>query len=165
MDQIYPAENRALAEKMEESGGCVMSEFCLGTAPDRQTFPMRNRIVSGLSKGLLVVEAARASGAMITARQALEQGRQVFAVPGRIDHPQSRGCHQLLKDGARLVESVEDVLAEFEPGALRGIGWHYFGYGEELSRILGQRVDFWSRLDPRIRTRIETQLVPLYERA
>ena len=114
MDQVYPAENRALAEKMEESGGCVMSEFCLGTAPDRQTFPMRNRIVSGLSKGLLVVEAARASGAMITAKQALEQGRQVFAVPGRIDHPQSGGCHQLLKDGARLVESVEDVLAEFE---------------------------------------------------
>jgi len=114
MDQMYPAENRALAEKMEESGGCVMSEFCLGTAPDRQTFPMRNRIVSGLSKGLLVIEAARASGAMITAKQALEQGRQVFAVPGRIDQPQSGGCHQLLKDGARLVESVEDVLAEFE---------------------------------------------------
>ena len=114
MDQVYPAENQALAEKMEESGGCVMSEFCLGTPPDRQTFPMRNRIVSGLSKGLLVVEAARASGAMITAKQALEQGRQVFAVPGRIDHPQSGGCHQLLKEGARLVESVEDVLAEFE---------------------------------------------------
>ena len=114
MDQMYPAENRSLAEKMEEAGGCVMSEFCLGTSPDRQTFPMRNRIVSGLSKGVLVIEAARASGAMITAKQALEQGRQVFAVPGRIDHPQSGGCHQLLKDGARLVESVEDVLAEFE---------------------------------------------------
>jgi DNA processing protein len=114
MDQMYPAENRSLAEKMVEEGGCVMSEFCLGTAPDRQTFPMRNRIVSGLSKGVLVIEAARASGAMITAKQALEQGRQVFAVPGRIDHPQSGGCHQLLKDGARLVESVEDVLAEFE---------------------------------------------------
>jgi DNA processing protein len=114
LDQIYPAENRSLAEKMEESGGCVMSEFCLGTTPDRQTFPMRNRIVSGLSKGVLVIEAARASGAMITAKQALEQGRQVFAVPGRIDHPQSGGCHQLLKEGARLVESVEDVLAEFE---------------------------------------------------
>jgi DNA processing protein len=114
LDQIYPAENGVLAEKMAEVGGCVMSEFCLGTPPDRQTFPMRNRVVSGLSKGLLVIEAARASGAMITARQALEQGRQVFAVPGRIDHPQSGGCHQLIKDGARLVESVEDVLAEFE---------------------------------------------------
>lgn len=114
LDQVYPAENEVLAERMAEAGGCVLSEFCLGTPPDRQTFPMRNRIVSGLSKGLLVIEAARASGAMITARQALEQGRQVFAVPGRIDHPQSGGCHQLIKDGARLVESVEDVLAEFE---------------------------------------------------
>jgi DNA processing protein len=114
MDQMYPPENRSLAEKMEEAGGCVMSEFCLGTAPDRQTFPMRNRIVSGLTKGILVIEAARASGAMITAKQALEQGRQVFAVPGRVDQAQSGGCHQLLKDGARLVESVEDVLAEFE---------------------------------------------------
>lgn len=114
LDQIYPAENEVLAEKMAEAGGCVLSEFCLGTPPDRQTFPMRNRIVSGLSKGLLVIEAARASGAMITARQALEQGRQVFAVPGRIDQPQAGGCHQLIKDGARLVESVEDVLAEFE---------------------------------------------------
>ena len=114
LDQIYPAENEVLAEKMAEAGGCVMSEFCLGTPPDRQTFPMRNRIVSGLSKGLLVIEAARASGAMITARQALEQGRQVFAVPGRIDQSQAGGCHQLIKDGARLVESVEDVLAEFE---------------------------------------------------
>jgi len=140
MDQMYPAENRALAEKMEESGGCVMSEFCLGTAPDRQTFPMRNRIVSGLSKGLLVVEAARASGAMITAKQALEQGRQVFAVPGRIDHPQSGGCHQLLKDGARLVESVEDVLAEFEfllpPSEMPSINLPQGNLGEQERKVL-----------------------------
>ena len=140
MDQVYPAENRALAEKMEESGGCVMSEFCLGTAPDRQTFPMRNRIVSGLSKGLLVVEAARASGAMITAKQALEQGRQVFAVPGRIDHPQSGGCHQLLKDGARLVESVEDVLAEFEfllpPGEMPAPKPPPANLGEQETKVL-----------------------------
>jgi DNA processing protein len=140
MDQVYPAENRALAEKMEESGGCVMSEFCLGTAPDRQTFPMRNRIVSGLSKGLLVVEAARASGAMITAKQALEQGRQVFAVPGRIDHPQSGGCHQLLKDGARLVESVEDVLAEFEfllpPSEMPSINLPQGNLGEQERKVL-----------------------------
>ena len=140
MDQMYPAENRALAEKMEESGGCVMSEFCLGTAPDRQTFPMRNRIVSGLSKGLLVVEAARASGAMITAKQALEQGRQVFAVPGRIDHPQSGGCHQLLKDGARLVESVEDVLAEFEfllpPSEMPSINLPLGNLGEQERKVL-----------------------------
>ena len=117
LDQIYPAENGVLAEKMTEAGGCVLSEFCLGTPPDRQTFPMRNRIVSGLSKGLLVIEAARASGAMITARQALEQGRQVFAVPGRIDQPQSGGCHQLIKDGARLVAG--DAVGRVGGGAER----------------------------------------------
>lgn len=113
LDRIYPPENEALADKIAETG-CLISEFPLGTAPDRQTFPMRNRIVSGLSFGVLVVEAGEGSGALITARQALEQGRQVFAVPGRIDNPQAKGCHQLLKDGAKLVEGVEDILAEME---------------------------------------------------
>jgi DNA processing protein len=113
LDQVYPPENQELAERIAETG-CLLSEFPLGSVPDRQTFPMRNRIVSGLSFGVLVVEAGLGSGALITARQALEQGRQVFAVPGRIDSPHSKGCHQLIKEGARLVEGVEDVLSELE---------------------------------------------------
>ena len=114
LDQMYPPENDALAARIVESGGCLISELPLGTSPDKRTFPMRNRIVSGLSFGVLVVEAGRQSGALITARQALDQGRQVFAVPGRIDNPQAQGCHQLIKDGAKLVEGVEDILAELE---------------------------------------------------
>lgn len=114
LDQMYPPENDALAAKIVESGGCLISELALGTSPDKRTFPMRNRIVSGLSFGVLVIEAGRKSGALITARQALEQGRQVFAVPGRIDNPLAQGCHQLIKDGAKLVEGVEDILGELE---------------------------------------------------
>ncbi len=114
LDKVYPPENAALAERIVEDGGVLLSEFPLGTPPDRQTFPMRNRIVSGLSRGVLVIEAGKDSGALITARMALEQGRTVFAVPGRIDQPFSRGCHQLIKEGAKLVEEVEDVLGEFE---------------------------------------------------
>jgi DNA processing protein len=114
LDKMYPPENDALAAKIVEAGGCLISELPLGTSPDKRTFPMRNRIVSGLSFGVLVIEAGRQSGALITARQALEQGRQVFAVPGRIDNPLAQGCHQLIKDGAKLVEGVEDILQELE---------------------------------------------------
>jgi DNA processing protein len=114
LDQMYPPENDGLAAKIVEAGGCLISELPLGTAPDKRTFPMRNRIVSGLSFGTLVIEAGRQSGALITARQALDQGRQVFAVPGRIDNPLAQGCHQLIKDGAKLVEGVEDILSELE---------------------------------------------------
>jgi DNA processing protein len=114
LDRIYPSENSALAEMIAENGGCLLSEFPLGTPPDRQTFPMRNRIVSGLSSGLLVVEAGKESGALITARMALDQGRNVYAIPGRIDNPQAHGCHELIKQGAKLVEGVEDILGEFD---------------------------------------------------
>jgi DNA processing protein len=114
LDKMYPPENDALAAKIVEAGGCLISELPLGTAPDKRTFPMRNRIVSGLSFGVLVIEAGRQSGALITARQALDQGRQVFAVPGRIDNPLAQGCHRLIKDGAKLVEGVEDILGELE---------------------------------------------------
>lgn len=114
LDCLYPSENRELAALMEERGGAVLSEFAPDTPPDRQTFPMRNRIVSGISSGVLVVEAGLDSGALITARQALDQGRQVFAMPGRIDTPQAKGCHRLIKDGAKLVEDASDILAEFE---------------------------------------------------
>jgi DNA processing protein len=113
IDQVYPPENKLLAEKISETGA-VISEFPIGTKPDRQTFPIRNRIVSGLGMGLVVIEAAKNSGALITARMALDQGRHVFAMPGRVDTPHSRGCHALIKQGAKLVESAEDVCSEFE---------------------------------------------------
>lgn len=113
LDCLYPAENARLADEIADCGA-VMTELPLGRKPDRTTFPMRNRIVSGISKGIVVVEAGIRSGAMITAHQALEQGRSVFAVPGRIDNPNSRGTHSLIRDGACLVESADDILGEFE---------------------------------------------------
>ena len=123
LDCLYPPENAELAEQAA-GRGAVLSEFPMGRQPDRTTFPMRNRIVSGLSMGVLVVEAGLNSGALITAGDALEQGRTVFAVPGRVDSPASRGAHRLIRDGARLVESVDDILEEFEflipPGAGHG---------------------------------------------
>ncbi len=113
LDCLYPPENADLAREIAQHGA-VLSEFPLGRKPDKTTFPMRNRIVSGLSMGILVVEAGLGSGALITVDQALDQGRTVFAVPGRIDSPSSRGTHQLIKNGARLVESVDDILDDFE---------------------------------------------------
>ena len=113
LDCLYPPSNAALAERISDSGA-VLTELPFGRRPDKTTFPMRNRIISGLSMGVVVVEAGRDSGAMITARQAAEQGRTVFAVPGRIDSPTAKGTHQLLREGAVLVESVDDILREFE---------------------------------------------------
>lgn len=112
LNRIYPSENRGLADEIEASGA-VISEFPMDTSPHRTNFPLRNRLISGLSLGVVVVEAARRSGSLITAAQALEQGRAVFAVPGRIDSFSSQGTHALLKDGAKLVESVEDIVEEF----------------------------------------------------
>ncbi len=113
LDRIYPRSNVSLAGDVAEQGA-VISEFPLGRQPDRTTFPMRNRIVSGLSRGVLVVEAGRNSGALITARQAAEQGRSVFAVPGRIDSGSAQGCLSLIRDGASMVISVEDIVTELE---------------------------------------------------
>ncbi len=113
LDCIYPSENKQLAREISKSGA-VLSEFPIGRKPDKTTFPIRNRIISGLSMGVVVVEAGLTSGALITANQALDQGRCVFAVPGRIDSPSSKGTHMLIKNGARLVESVDDILQEFE---------------------------------------------------
>ena len=114
IDVVYPPENKKLADEIFEKGGAVVTEFPFGVKPDRQNFPMRNRIISGWSLGVVVVEANLKSGALITAAQAAEQGRQVFAVPGRADSVLSRGANRLIKDGAKLTEDVEDVLAEFE---------------------------------------------------
>ncbi|MGD9782745.1 MAG: DNA-processing protein DprA [Kiritimatiellia bacterium] len=113
MDKLYPPEHRDLAEDIVRHGALI-SEFPLGREPDRTTFPYRNRIVSGLSKGVLVVEAGLDSGAMNTAEQALEQGRSVMAVPGRVDMDGARGPHRLIQNGARLVEDLPDILKEFE---------------------------------------------------
>jgi len=114
IDVVYPPENKKLADEIVEKGGAVVTEFPFGVKPDRQNFPMRNRIISGWSLGVVVVEANLKSGALITAAQAAEQGRQVFAVPGRADSILSRGTNRLIKDGAKLTEDVEDVLTEFE---------------------------------------------------
>jgi DNA processing protein len=110
-DHIYPPENKDLYEKIAGSGA-VISEFENDTAPIPRNFPIRNRIISGLSLGIVVVEAAKNSGALITADFALEQGREIFAVPGKISSLTSEGTHELIKDGARLVQSAEDIIEE-----------------------------------------------------
>jgi DNA processing protein len=109
---IYPKDNIKLARKIVESGGCLISEYPIGTSGTHFTFPQRNRIVSGLSLGVLVVEAKQKSGALITANLAFEQKRKVFAVPGPIHSSNSKGCHYLIKKGAKLVESASDILKE-----------------------------------------------------
>jgi DNA processing protein len=110
-DILYPQRNRALGERIAREG-LIVSEFPLGTPPHGGNFPRRNRVISGLTLGCLVVEAALASGSLITARLAAEQGREVFAVPGSIHSPHAKGCHALIKQGAKLVESAQDLLQE-----------------------------------------------------
>jgi len=111
LDRVYPKQHLALAHRIVKRG-LILSEYPLGTPPLNANFPRRNRIISGLGQGVLVVEAALESGSLITARQALEQGREVFAIPGSIHSPQSKGCHALIRQGAKLVECAQDVLEE-----------------------------------------------------
>ena len=113
LDIVYPRTNQRLADDIVDAG-VIISEFAIGTPPRREHFPRRNRIISGLALGTLVVEAASRSGSLITARLAGEQGREVFAIPGSIHSPNARGCHQLIKQGAKLVETIDDIMSEFE---------------------------------------------------
>ncbi|HIK75278.1 MAG TPA: DNA-protecting protein DprA [Alcanivorax sp.] len=112
-DRIYPPHHRKLAQQIIEGGGVLVTEFAPGSQPRREYFPARNRVISGLSFGTIVVEAALRSGSLITARTAAEQGREVFAIPGSLHNPLSKGCHRLLRDGANWLESVDDVLHAF----------------------------------------------------
>jgi DNA processing protein len=112
LDCVYPAENRALAEQIAAGHGAVLSEYALGVQPDAKNFPPRNRVISGLSLGVVVVEAGEQSGALITTKFAVEQDREVFAVPGNINSPVSKGPNRLIQQGAKLVLSVEDILEE-----------------------------------------------------
>jgi DNA processing protein len=128
LEKFYPQRNRKLADAMIASGSAVVSEFPLDAGPSPANFPRRNRIISGLSLGVLVVEASVASGSLITARLAAEQGREVFAIPGSIHHPGSRGCHQLIRDGAALVETIEHIL-----DALRG--WQQLPFSPQADLI------------------------------
>ena len=142
IDRIYPAANKALAHRIAVDGG-LLSEFPLGTPPVKANFPRRNRLISGLSKGVLVVEAALDSGSLITARLAGDQGREVFAIPGSIHSPFSKGCHRLIKQGAKLVESTGDILDELRtafPAALpepERTGTRHSPGGRELLGVAG----------------------------
>ena len=114
LSKLYPPENRGLAEKIRDGNGAIVSEFSMEIEPDRQTFPMRNRIISGWSHGILVVEAGLNSGALITASQALEQGRSVYAVPGHINAPSAMGSNRLIQQGAKLVMDAGDILDDLQ---------------------------------------------------
>src|SRR6185436_9154503 len=136
VDVVYPAEHKALAKEIEKKGA-VVSELVPGTPPLAMFFPRRNRIISGLSRALVVVEANEKSGSLITARCALDQGRDVLAVPGNVLSGRNRGAHGLLRDGARLVESADDILEELGLGA----GAAASATGHEIVKTDGARPD------------------------
>ena len=159
LDRIYPAANQHLGRDIAEQGAMV-SEFPLGTPPLSQNFPQRNRIISGLSLGTLVVEAALKSGSLITARIASEQGREVFAIPGSIHNPQAKGCHFLIKNGAKLVESGQDVFEELLP-QLQGV----LNFASENEEILPPASNQAQKSDSKLLQWIEYEPISLDELA
>jgi len=144
LDRVYPKQHRVLAHRIAQRG-MLLSEYALGTAPLAANFPKRNRIISGLSRGTLVVEAALQSGSLITARLATEQGKDVFAIPGSIHSTQARGCHALIKQGAKLVESAQDVLEELQFLESSQNAPDFVAAGEQPARAAG-RLDSESAL-------------------
>lgn len=150
LNQLYPPENKDLARRIEERGA-VVSEFSMNSQPSRTSFPLRNRIVSGWSRGVLVSEAPGRSGSLITAQLAADQGRRVFAIPGPIDRPHSQGCHELIRNGATLVTSPREILEEFEWLPLEG------GLTPSLFEIPGQlksRLELTDSVEKKIRDAI-----------
>jgi DNA processing protein len=139
IDSVYPRSNHRLSEEIRFRGALI-SEFPLGTPPRRENFPQRNRIIAGLSLGTLVVEAARRSGSLITARLAGDQNRELFAVPGSIHNPLSRGCHELIRQGAKLTETVGDILSELNFSA-------FFRSGRSASGSLGSAAELEAGMD------------------
>lgn len=119
LDTIYPSENIKLAKKILQTGGAIISEYPLGEKPQKQNFPERNRIVSGMSAGIIVVEAKEKSGTLITVDHALEQGRDVFVVPGNINSENSKGTNDLIKQGAKPITSYQDILQEYQKGEIK----------------------------------------------